>query len=68
MSVPVTATLFSMHSMFPIRAMVIWLLNNTKERVFISAAPETKPIYSTLWRSMQMLGHSMEVYIDVTPI
>jgi len=67
MSFYVTTSLFSMHSMFPIHAIAIWLPNNTKERGFISA-PETKPIYSTLWRSMEMLGHSMEVYIDVTLI
>ena len=62
MSFLVTTSLFSMHSMFPIHAIAIWLPNNTKERGFVS---ETKPIYSTLCRSMQMLGHSMEVYIDV---
>ena len=37
MSVPVTATLFSMHSMFPIHAMVIWLLNNNGEGINISS-------------------------------
>jgi hypothetical protein len=68
LSFPVTTSLFSTYSMFPIHAIAIRSPNNTKERGFISAAPETKPIYSTLWISMQMLGHSMKVYTDVTLI
>jgi hypothetical protein len=61
-------SLVSIHSIFPIPAIALIWLPITKQSKSISTAPETELIYGNLWTPIHMLGHSMEVYIDITLI